>query len=489
MNTHFKIISGRTVILGLLLLALLSSCKKYLYLKPEDSTYDKVFWATGANVEKALAGASGLFRDAITASRLHFIVGDFVTSEFLRGGDFWNFESLSITGQNNYAYTPYIDPVSNWTSFYGVINQCHLIVENTPNIDASKFEGGTEQKNQLLGEGYFLRALTYFYMLRIWGEPVVTKHSIVDPLNVPPVPRSTDEETLNYCIEDLLKAADLLQDKSDNPVYADKNAAWALLAHIYAWKHDYVNAKKYCDEVINKGGYSLEPIDTYTNIWNAQSDETIFEVFLKYDKGNNEAQKDFFNIFLFNPVVNKGTASSWAINTEYADALFADENDQRYTKIFKSGQGGTMLSKYTGVNYYDPNRPDEYVIDNNLVLFRLADIKLLKAEACVKLNALAEARKEINDIRDRAAAEPLADNAPCTIETVFDERARELYGEGSQAFDNIRMRLTNPDYADALPDPFTSARVAAKGYYWPLAMRVLLPQNALLTQNEWWKNH
>ena len=75
------------------------------------------------------------------------------------------------------------------------------------------------------------------------------------------------------------------------------------------------------------------------------------------------------------------------------------------------------------------------------------------------------------------------------MDTVLAERRKEMYGEGCLAFDQIRMVLTNPDYANNLPDPYFPERVAKKGYYWPLDMRTLLPQNALLTQNEWWKNH
>jgi len=468
-----------------------TSCKKYINLEPEDATYDQVFWATGANVEKAVSGAYGLLRNALRNERSHFTFGDLTTNQFLRGGDYWNYEDLSYEGNNHYSYAPYLEgSLWDWTRFYGLINQCHLIVENTPKIPDSKFNGGKESKNQLIGESHFLRAYSYFYMTRVWGDPVLTKEALKDPLNIQPIARSKENEVLDYCIEDLKQASALMQfNGSGERVHADKGAALALLAHVYAWKHDYANVKKYCDSVILQGGYSLEPGDSYEQIWNGSSNESIFELFMKYDQGSNEAGSDFFNVFLFHPIADRDAYYAWPVNEDYAADLFGTTPDDRINKIFVQGQGGVMLSKYATINHYDANRPDAYVVDNNLVLLRLADIHLLKAEASLKLNDENGARDEINIIRQRANADLLLPGDACDMETVLNERRKEMYGEGCIAYDNIRMILTNPDYANNLPEPYIPERVAKKGYYWPLNMRTLLPQNQLLTQNEWWKNH
>lgn len=472
----------------------LTSCKKYINLEPEDATYDQVFWATGANVEKAVSGAYGLLRNALRQERSHFVFGDFTTNQFLRGSELWNFADLSYEGRNRYSYAPYLEPsLWDWTRFYGLVNQGHLIIENTPKIPDAKFTGGKEYKNHLLGEGHFLRAYSYFYMTRVWGDPVLTKESLKDPLNIQPIARSKENEVLDYCIADLKQASALMRfnrGTARERIHADKGAALALLAHVYAWKHDYANAKKYCDSVIQQGGYSLEPVNSYEQIWQGTSHESIFELFMKYTQASNESTASFFDVFLFEPVADRSVVFAWRVNLDYVQEVFdTTKQDDRLRKIFIPGQGGTMLNKYANLNYFDANRPDAYVVDNNLVLLRLADIHLLKAEASVKLNDPAGARNEVNIIRQRANAQLLLPGDACTMDTVLKERQRELYGEGCLAYDNIRMILTNPDYAGILPDPYTPERVAKKGYYWPLNMRILLPQNQLLTQNEWWKNH
>jgi hypothetical protein len=482
----------------LLLLIVTGSCKKYINLAPEDATYDQVFWTSGANVNKAVSGAYGLLRDALRDTRSYFIFGDLPTPEFtLDAGVFWNYQDLSYNKLNHFSYTPYLESaVQDWTRFYGIINQCHLIVENAAKISENKFDGGKEEKDQLIGEGHFLRGYTYFYMTRVWGDPVLTKETLKDPLHIDPIARSKESDVLDYCISELKTAASLLsfnKGTTIDRVRADKGAAWATLAHVYAWRHDYANAKKYCDSVINDGGYSLEPIDTYNDIWKGNSEESIFELFMKYDQASNEATSGFYNIFLYQPIVNRTISNAWPINTDFAYPLFKDSvNDGRFDKIFGNRTpSNAALIKYANINYYDANRPTVYVVDNNLVLLRLADIYLLRAEAKYYTGDVGGALDDVNTIRNRAGASPILAGDPFDITTIYDERARELYGEGSLAYDFIRMILTNPDPSldISLRDFYSPERIAKKGYYWPLNMRVLLPQNVLLTQNEWWKNH
>ena len=192
-----KFIKNRIVLLFLSLASLaMASCSKYINLEPEDATYDEVFWKTGANVDKALAGAYGSLRTALKQDAGYFIFGDLPADAFwLDGGHFWNYTDILVQKNFHFSYAPYLEgTVWNWTRFYKVVNQCHLIIENTPGIPASNFSGGREEKDQSLGEAYFMRAYTYFYMTRIWGDPVVTKESLKDPTTVSPIARTPEAE-------------------------------------------------------------------------------------------------------------------------------------------------------------------------------------------------------------------------------------------------------------------------------------------------------
>ena len=464
-----------------------SGCKKYIDLSPKDSTYNQVFWTSGTNVEKAVAGAYGLFRSSLRQNRSHFIFGDLPTDEFVLGGDFWNYTSIVPSGNHKFSYTPYLnDDVQNWSRFYAVINQCHLIIENTPNIPDNKFGSNSRSKKQLLGEALFIRAFTYFYITRIWGDAILTTESLKDPLNVPQLARSKEADVLSYCITDLSKAANLLPFSTDKAL-AGKGAVWSLLAHIYAWKHDYASAAKYCDSIINSNEYALEDVSQYLDIWKGNSQESIFEMNMKYDAVNNEATGYFFGIFLHDPLIKgKDPASSWQINADVAfNELYDTTIDLRSLQVIGNRNTGyPSLMKYVGVNYYDVNNPNTYVVSNNLVLFRLADIYLLKAEALYKTGNTVGSQDALNIVKTRAGLDPSTNTGDDLWDEILEERRRELIGEGSNAYDFIRMQKLSDYFGDYTPD-----RIAAKGYYWPLDMRTLLPQAPLLTQNEWWKNH
>ncbi|MNT97309.1 SusD family protein [compost metagenome] len=69
------------------------------------------------------------------------------------------------------------------------------------------------------------------------------------------------------------------------------------------------------------------------------------------------------------------------------------------------------------------------------------------------------------------------------LKEIFLERRRELIGEGTIQFDLIRMELLEE------MNNYNTDRIALQGYYWPLNMRALLPQNESLTQNPYWRNH
>ncbi len=503
------------------------SCKKYINQAPITSTYGAEFWTSQQSVEQATLAMYGQLRSSLRKDRSYFINGDLASGIFEASyPNWWNYSPISTHnpysgGNFNFSYVPYLEPsLQNWSRFYQLIAQCNLILQNVPQMSTSLFTSESIKK-AYLGEALFMRSYAYFYMIRVWGDPVyVTRtYNDVDYGKIPPIARTPEATVLDSCIADLKKASGYLNFSGGDPVQsirANKGSVYALLAHMYAWRHDYANAHNACMEVINNGGYSLEPMNTYTNIWKGQSSsESIFELSMQYNpndpnfktqytQGDDnsinwaEANFDFFgNTFLKGPIVDNVNSSSWiSLSGGFVDQFFDTTNDARYKAILKSvpaansDPAGYLMLKYSNFNYQQPDSKSYPYINNNLVLFRLSDIILLDAEALASTGDLEGARTDLAKTEDRAGITEYQNptNQYDMLDEVVIERGRELIGEGWWFYDLIRTEPTQGwlEYVGYQSDRVSPAN---KGYYWPLDMGTLFPQDNLLTQNTWWATH
>lgn len=148
------------------------------------------------------------------------------------------------------------------------------------------------------------------------------------------------------------------------------------------------------------------------------------------------------------------------------------------------------MLKYSNFNYKDPDKKSYPYIDNNLVLFRLSDIYLLDAEALASTGDLAGARDALSKTEIRAGITNYQNptNQYDMLDEIIAERGRELIGEGQWFYDLIRTEAAQQwlEYVGYKSDRISAAN---KGYYWPLDMGTLFPQDNLLTQNPWWATH
>lgn len=110
------------------------------------------------------------------------------------------------------------------------------------------------------------------------------------------------------------------------------------------------------------------------------------------------------------------------------------------------------LTKHNSSNYYVNNLSKKRLGNLNATfMMRTPEIFLIAAEADIYVNGGANAMQYINLVRERAGAKPLSGAA--TVETVLDERARELCGEYVRFYDLKRTgKLTSAYLKSANPD-------------------------------------
>jgi hypothetical protein len=523
MNINFDLRKICIILLSVTVLCGIS-CRKYLYQGPIDSTYSGVFWTSQASVEQAAANMYFQLRNDVRGSgfvsNAHFINGDLTTGVFLPKAADWNLVTIesSYNPPFYFSYVPYLEPMlQDWSRFYQLIAQTNLILQNVPNMDNSAFTSETV-KNGYLGEALFMRAYTYFYVTRIWGDPVYVTRTYdgSDYGNIPPLPRTPEAQVLDSCIRDLRLADSYLDYAGGDParsIRANKGSVEALMAHIFEWQHQYDSAHVYCQKVIQNGGYALEPMASYTNIWAGQSSaESIFEIAMTYSANDpnflnsqdgQEANFGFFSTFVKGAVTDNQSNDCWIAQPYWIESFMYDTaNDARFKTIFthvnadNNNKDGYMLLKYTNFAFGTPGATPGTgslpYINNDLVLLRLSDIYLLDAEALSYLGDYTQAEQSLAMTEERAGIDSYdgLDNRDDLLDEVVMERFRELIGEGQWFYDLIRN--TNTNYGTQWLTDFMGytepGRVSPqnKGYYWPLNMGTLFPQDDLLTQNPWW---
>jgi hypothetical protein len=494
----------------------LSSCKKFLEKRPINQATDSNFWTNEAEANNGVAGAYAMLRTAMNEMGFaHYYYGDFPTDEFLVPPAGEDYQQINRIEWNFFVATTELHRamirLRRWDNFYRAVDQSNRCLEFIGKIPLDKFTSTnkTEAKNALLGEAYFIRAFTYFYMSRIWGDVPLSTEFIADAAKAVNLPRTQQTLVLNQCIKDLETAIGLMTWKpnftTSRAIRVSRGAAYALLAHIYAWKGDYAKVIPAADSVIAKGGYTYvnrANQATYLSMFKGNSTEGIFEI---SQNANNEGSaigtaygtiiNNVAGRTLKSPYLATNTGNSYfPLDRTTLSTLFpdnADSNDYRRKNGFAFwGTTDPITIKYSsGVIYSGTNNTSPLSL-HNIVVFRLADIALLKAEALAATSDFGGARTILNQIRTLSNVSPYTGADNTLFAAVIDERTRELFLEGHHFYDLVRLgRKTNG--ADLR---FNGSSGAARmdnaqfqqgKYYWPVDPITII-SNPLVTQTPYW---
>jgi hypothetical protein len=390
----------------------------------------------------------------------------------------------------NATMTP-ANGLAKWDVFYKIINNCNLVLKYAPEvaeIDPNYTKGKLEVH---LAEALSLRALAYFYLVRIYRDVPFITYPYLDDTEDFDVPKTDGDVILNNMIEDLKTAKRYAviargagtDYKMLNKGRITKNAVRAILADIYLWqasgrRHDpalqteeYLACISECDEVgpIIENEYQAMDLDKITgaelllisneyydgNSWLTQfnrgdmgsnSYESIFELQFN-DRTTSEKISDLYGRDDQRGKLNASNKVTW-INQE------ADVRKKYSISIEMSG-GFYYILKYVMTSFLTNVTTGEiagymmYSKTNypNWILYRLPDVYLMKAEALVELGRLDEALELVNKIYLRS--NPDLDGKPLTLDKystqaemqalVLDERQREFLFEGKRWFDLLRV--------------------------------------------------
>jgi hypothetical protein len=354
---------------------------------------------------------------------------------------------------------------------------CNEFIRQTSDANLSKRGLNTDAANTVRiyrDEARVLRALSYWHALDLFGGgPFATESDAIG--TIPQYKKGTDLFTY---IESELKAVDaagLLLAPRTVYARADKAVCWTLLTKLYLNAKVYTGTDRSTDAITyaNKvlaAGYTLSPNYSWLfladNDKSAAKNEIIFPI--TFD-GIRTQTYGGMTYLVHAPAGGKvnldslGVGSGWGgLRTKPSlTSLFpggaTGKTDARQASFFTRGQkssvdtltlftNGYLVLKYKNVTSTGKAGSDAQVnggsgnfADTDFPMFRLADVKLMYAEALLRGGSggtAGTALDQVNQVRARSGAAPLA---AVTLNDILDERARELYWEGHRRTDLIRF--------------------------------------------------
>jgi len=484
---------GKYIVLAILL-AVQYSCSEWMELLPPGGLIREEFWKTKEDVNAVLMGAYESFASMDgTLFQFGEMRADMLTDDINLGGTQRNIMEGNIYPENW---------MSDWSGFYSIINYTNEVIKNAPLVQEIDDTYTDYQLKSVMSEAYFLRSLAYFYLVRIFKDvPLILEPTESDDSEVY-FPKTDGNVVLDSMLLDLEQnrqyAPTEYNTMEEYRGRATKAAYDALIADIALWKFDYEKCIKHVEYIEANEEYELMPNDLWFDIfYPGNLLEGIFE--FQFDMANGQQNSTY------------GLTQRLSYNydpSQKALEMFAPEFGAKElirgqnSSIAKYGEDDFIIWKYVG------REPDGISVRTgteqtsaNWIVYRLADVLLMKAEALSQLERYTEAMNILNEIRERADVPPLTlPNSKIAFEdAILQERALELAFEGKRWFDLLRMGRRN-NYARKANlieviiqnVPSTQKRILATkltnplGWYMPI-QESEMERNPALVQNPYYK--
>ena len=478
-----------------LLLLIQFSCSDWLELLPPQGLIREEFWQAKEDVEAVVMGAYDAFAQL---DGVLFRCGEMRADLVQLDNNNTSEDDQKIMEGNIYPE----NYLCRWSNFYKVINYCNEVIKYAPKVKEIDNTFSDYQLQGFLTEAYFLRSLTYFYLVRIFKDvPFATEPSESDDADFY-LPKTDGDEILEHIVNDLndmrgFATVDGYRTLAENKGRATKGAFDALLADIALWTFDYEACISSVERIEASLKYVLMPSDRWFEIFfPGNSLESIFEI--QYDNSLNQSNR-LYNLTQRNSYnYDPSLKAVELFGKLYTREFYRGED----ASIKKYGEDEFIIWKYVG------RAPDGFTFRSgtdqtscNWIVYRYADVLLLKAEALSQLNRYSEALEIINEIRNRADVPliSLTDSPTAFEDAILEERALELAFEGKRWFDILRMgRRNNYSRKSKLIEiivkniPSTQKRIIATkltnplGWYLPI-YDLELERNINLVQNPYYK--
>lgn len=433
------------------------------------------FWTTEADAQNAV---NGMYHPITNT----FFWGRIIHTGAMLRSDAFNIRPFGVnTAMSTLQGTP---GVARWATEifqepYKAIGRANAILENVT--------GDIPNSNQYLGQAYFMRAFSYWYLVNLFGNvPLVTETPLAEEDFFPA--QASPDQIWDQIISDLSEAESRLPASwdADNAGRPTSGSAAALRGKSHLYRGQWAEAEAAFRTVVNSGNYSLLPAAQYQDNFgqvNENNAESVFELqylgIQAFSWGVDvPGVGTMGNFHIDYAPPTKSPDQSHYINSWVKDLFEANGETVRrdatlaYDYPGSLGYGGLpflvdfegdievanndgmepiFTKKYAGldigiredVDFLGTN------VGNNWRIIRYADVLLMMAEALNNQGNTSEAEGFLNQVRERAEVAPKTGMSQSEMtQAIIDERVLELTGEGHRFFDLVRWGLAD-DYLGA----------------------------------------
>ena len=418
-----------SIITGLILIC--CSCRKFMVAEePINQQSAKFLYSSDVTAAQVLNGIFYYISQInlpYKISLTHGLLSDEIELFNKSNQELLPFYTNSMTGQSETFI---------WGHSYDVIFKVNAALEG---IESSK---GVSQafKQQFVGEMKFLRAYSYFNLANCYGAvPLITSTDY--QLNYLKG-RASEAELNEFVMNELAEAKQMvstnyvganLTTASTNRTHINKSVVAALQAKVSLYQEEWIDAERYASEVIGNSVYEL--VQEVDQVFLAGSKEAIWQIApIDVDWGTSEAR----NFLLPETGPNIGNKPVY-LNRDLANLFESgDLRKQHWIGKIVTTDGEFFYSR----KYKQESKLSSEGFQELSIVFRLAEIFLIRAEAKVKLGkemGPGSAQEDLWEIRRRAGLTgALPTDSHSLLASIAEERRRELFVEMGNRWQDLK---------------------------------------------------
>lgn len=428
-----KFSSGKKMLAIFTVLLISASCEDILEPQPVDLiTDDEVLTDAGS----AQVVVSGIYRGFASLAAPKIVAGDMMADHLQANGTFTQYIEIG----NHDLSTSNGSAEALWEVIYDIAYRVNFLLEGLPEVTGLL----DTQRERFEAEARFIRAYAYWLGAYTYGDiPIVTSTNITDNRTVGRTPFA---DVLAYVEEEFLYTIDKLPVEPQNAGFLSNGAAKAMLARYYLYRENWGEAERYATEVIdgvNTFDYTLEA--NFEDVLADFSSESILEI-------------------VYSANDNPGTSTDFGINNLFVGRREIIPTDPIIFALNSLGGERDIMLNFDADNLGGNDNGwtiVRYGPFDNIPIFRLAEMYLIRAEARARQDRVTGAGGGLQDlitVRQRSAnADDLQgiSGQSQLLQAIERERQVELAFEGHRWYDLKRtgraasiMNAFTPNWSD-----------------------------------------